>query len=74
LADFVVPEDNPVFANTQAPETGKLSCQCSYVTFLAGVYVVQGAAYILPDAGMLLLEGCDDLVREFQAGTSSDGR
>jgi hypothetical protein len=51
-----------MFANTQAPETGKFSCQQSNVTFLPGVYLVKGAPDVPPDTGLQRLEGIHDLI------------
>ncbi len=51
-----------MFANTQAPETGKFSGQRGNVTFLPGVYLVKGAPDVPPDTGMRRLEGIDDLI------------
>jgi hypothetical protein len=63
-----------MFADTQAPETGKFSGQRGNVTFLSGVYLVKGVANVPPNTGMQGLEGIGDLIRELQAGTSSDSR
>ena len=63
-----------MFADTQAPETGKYPGQRCNVAFLPGVYLAKGAANVLPNTGMQRLEGIDDLIGELQAGTLSDSR
>lgn len=74
LARLVVSKDDSVFAYTQTPKSRKFSSQGGYVAFLPSIYLVEGPADVLSHAGMQCLEGIDDLIRELQAGISSELR
>lgn len=71
-ACLIASKDYTVFAYAQTPKPRKFSSQCGYVAFLPSIYLVEGPADVLSNAGMQRLEGIDDLIRELQAGTSPD--
>jgi hypothetical protein len=74
LARLVVSKDDSMFAYTQTPKSRKFSSQGGYVAFLSSIYLVEGPAHVLSHAGMQCPEGIDDLIRELQAGISSELR
>ena len=72
LARQVVSEDYPVFAHTKARESRKIFIQGRHVAPLAGIHFVKGTANVPPNTRMQRPESVNDLVREPQAGTSSE--
>jgi hypothetical protein len=55
LACLVKAKDNPIFADTQAPETRKFSSKGGYVSPLASIYIVKGPSNVRPHTGMQCL-------------------
>ena len=62
LARHIVSEDNPVFADTKAPESRKIFIKGLHIPLLARVHFVKSTANVPPNARMKRLEGADNLV------------
>lgn len=71
---FVAAKNDAAFANAQTPEACKLTRESTHVPFLPASHINESPANILSYARMQILEGGDDLVREFQAGIALASR